>query len=156
MLFSSQKRSPYEPPFGCFLSLKRGVYLKDERPLSVSYDTLARFFEAAGGNHRNAFYMYCDVCKYCREEGCGTYLFIPGYDCIPVLLPCADAEAFLKCPIDKTDCLGIIRTSQFVRLYQRYIELHTTSEEDCPIQQLLCLFNRRKDIHRSSLPQNWK
>lgn len=130
--------------------------MKDEKPLSISYETLTRFFEAAGGNHRNAFYMYCDVCKYRREEGCGAYLYIPGYDCVPVLLPCADAEAFLGSPIDKTDCLGIIRTSQFICLYQRYIELHTTSREECPIQQLLCLFNRRKDIYHSSPPKNWK
>ncbi|HJC23223.1 MAG TPA: hypothetical protein H9761_05905 [Candidatus Eisenbergiella merdavium] len=121
--------------------------MKDEKPLSISYETLARFFEAAGGNHRNAFFMYCDVCKYHREEGCGSYLFIPGENCVPILLPCADAETFLGTTIDKTDCIGMIRTSQFIRLYQRYIELHTASDKECPIQQLLCLYNRKPFNH---------
>ena len=59
--------------------------------LSVSYETIAHFFEATEGNYRNAIYISCS-CSYRRESGCGDFLYIPGYDCRPVLLPLADAE----------------------------------------------------------------
>ena len=38
--------------------------------LSVSYATIAGFFEAAEGNYRNAVYVSCS-CSYRRESGCG-------------------------------------------------------------------------------------
>ena len=62
--------------------------------LSVSYETIAHFFEATEGNYRNAIYISCSY-SYRRESGCGDFLYIPGYDCRPVLLPLADAENFL-------------------------------------------------------------
>ena len=43
--------------------------------LSVSYATVAAFFEAAEGSYRNAVYVSC-ACDYRRESGCGDFLFL--------------------------------------------------------------------------------
>lgn len=108
--------------------------------LSVSYKTVSRFFEAAQGNYRNAMYISCN-CSYRRESGCGDFLYIPGHDCRPVLLPLTDAENFLCTRIDKTDCAAVISSSCFIRLYHQWLMLSTSSSTDCPIQQLLHMLN---------------
>lgn len=71
--------------------------------LSVSYATIAAFFEAAEGSYRNAVYVSC-ACAYTRESGCGDFLFIPGHDCRPILLPVTDAENFMGRAVDRTEC----------------------------------------------------
>lgn len=109
--------------------------------LSVSYATIAAFFEAAEGNYRNAAYVSCS-CDYTRESGCGDFLFIPGRDCIPVILPLQDAENFLGTRVDKSEFIFVMSSQTFIRLYNRWIELTTTSAKDCPIQQLLHLMNQ--------------
>ena len=93
--------------------------------LSVSYETIAHFFEATEGNYRNAMYISCS-CSYRRA----------------VLLPLADAENFLGTRIDRTDCAAVVSSSCFIRLYHQWILLSTPSSSDCPIQQLLHLLNR--------------
>ena len=45
--------------------------------LSVSYATIAGFFEAAEGNYRNAVYVSCS-CGYRRESGCGDMTAAPS------------------------------------------------------------------------------
>ena len=106
--------------------------------LSVSYETIARFFEAAEGNYRNAMYIICSCSK--EQKGvCGDFLFIPGHDCIPILLPCSDAEAFLGTLIDCTDCAGILRSKTFFQLYHKWLELVTDSNQVCPLKQILSL-----------------
>lgn len=109
--------------------------------LSVGYATIASFLEAAEGNFRNAFYVACS-CDYTKESGCGDFLFIPGHDCKPIILPLTDAEAFLTLRIDKDECAGIMNSRTFIRLYHKWIELTTSSVKDCPIQQLLHLMNQ--------------
>ena len=109
--------------------------------LSVSYATIAGFFEAAEGNYRNAVYVSCS-CSYRRESGCGDFLFIPGHDCRPILLPLTDAEKFLGRAVDRTECACTMDSRCFIRLYSRWLELATCSARDCPIQQVLHLMNR--------------
>lgn len=112
--------------------------------LSVSYATIAGFFEAAEGNYRNAVYVSCS-CSYRRESGCGDFLFIPGHDCRPILLPLTDAENFMGTRVDRTDCACIMDSRCFIRLYSKWLDLSTTSSKDCPIQQILHLMNRPAD-----------
>ena len=109
--------------------------------LSVSYATIAGFFEAAEGNYRNAVYVSCS-CSYRRKSGCGDFLFIPGHDCRPILLPLTDAENFMGTRVDRTDCACIMDSRCFIRLYSKWLDLSTTSSNDCPIQQILHLMNR--------------
>lgn len=75
---------------------------------------------------------------------CGDFLFIPGHDCIPILLPCSDAETFLGTQIDCTDCAGILSSKTFFRLYHKWLELVTDSDQICPLQQILPLLNQEK------------
>lgn len=112
-----------------------------EPVLSVSYATIASFFEATEGNYRNAVYVSC-TCSYQRESGCGDFLYIPGHDCRPVLLPVSDAEIFMGTAIDRTDCSCVMDSRSFIRLYAKWLELATTSSKDCPIQQILHLMNK--------------
>lgn len=116
--------------------------------LSVSYETIARFFEAAEGNYRNAMYILCS-CPRERNGRCGDFLFIPGHDCIPILLPCSDAEAFLNTQIDSTDCAGILSSKTFFRLYHKWLELITDSDQICPLKQILPLLNQER------IAKNW-
>lgn len=108
--------------------------------LSVSYATIAEFFEATEGNYRSAVYVSC-ACDY-HKEGCGDFLFVPGHDCRPILFPVSDAEVFMGTAIDRTDCSCVMDSRCFIRLYSKWIELATSSSRDCPIQQLLHLMNR--------------
>ncbi len=85
--------------------------------------------------------MAC-TCDYQKESGCGDFLFIPGHDCRPVLLPLSDAENFMGTTIDRTDCSCIMDSRCFIRLYNKWIELATASSKDCPIHQILHLMNR--------------
>lgn len=118
--------------------------------LSVSYATIAGFFEAAEGNYRNAVYVSCS-CSYRRESGCGDFLFIPGHDCRPILLPLTDAEKFLGRAVDRTECACTMDSRCFIRLYSRWLELATGSARDCPIQQVLHLMNRPPG-HQGAVP----
>lgn len=108
--------------------------------LSVSYETIARFFEATEGNYRNALYIACS-CSYKKESGCGDFLFIPGFNCYPILLPLSDAEIFMGMRVDRTDCAGIISSDSFIRLYHKWMDLTITSSKDCPFHQLLHFMN---------------
>ena len=108
--------------------------------LSVSYATIAAFFEAAGGNYRNAVYVFC-TCDYQKESGCGDFLYIPGHDCRPVLLPVSDAENFMGTAIDRTNFSCVMDSRCFTRLYAKWLELATTSSKDCHIHQILNLMN---------------
>ena len=112
--------------------------------LSVSYATIAAFFEAAEGNYRNAVYVSCS-CSYRRESGCGDFLFIPGHDCRPILLPLSDAEGFMGRAVDRTEFACTMSSRCFIRLYSRWLELATDSARGCPIQQILHLMNRPQD-----------
>lgn len=118
--------------------------------LSVSYATIAAFFEAAEGNYRNAVYVSCS-CSYRRESGCGDFLFIPGHDCRPILLPLSDAEGFMGRAVDRTEFACTMSSRCFIRLYSRWLELATDSARDCPIQQILHLMNRPQD-RKGTLP----
>lgn len=109
--------------------------------LSVSYSTIASFFEAAEGNYRNAVYVSCN-CNYTKESGCGDFLFIPGPECKPILLPLDDAENFMGNKVDKSDCAAIISSCTFLHLYNKWIDMTVSSSRQCPIQQLLHLMNR--------------
>lgn len=118
--------------------------------LSVSYATIAAFFEAAEGSYRNAVYVSC-ACDYRRESGCGDFLFIPGHDCRPILLPLSDAEGFMGRAVDRTEFACTMSSRCFIRLYSRWLELATDSARDCPIQQILHLMNRPQD-RKGTLP----
>jgi len=110
--------------------------------LTINYATLAEFLEAAEGNYRNAIYIKCTCCKYSKSPQCKDFLFIPGHDCRPVLIPICDAEIFLCRKIDRSDCAAIISNITFRRLYNKFFELYTISDQDCPVRQILEHMNR--------------
>lgn len=121
----------------------REVTKMDDPALNVSYETIARFFEAAEGNYRNAVYVTCSSsCQ--RAEGCRDFLFIPGGDCRPVIFPVSDAAAFIGTAIDPSDCAGTMTGSCFIRIYRRFLDLTLASDADCPIKQFLHISNMPK------------
>lgn len=111
--------------------------MNQDQPLNISYKTLVHFFESTEGNYRNALYIRCSKCVYRRENSCGDFLFVPGYDCRPILLPLADAQNLMGHPIDKTECVGILSSHAFLQLYHRWLMLNTDSDDDCPFHQIL-------------------
>lgn len=111
--------------------------------LSISYNTIVRFFEAVEGNYHNAIYIACN-CEYQRESNCGDFLFAPGHDCIPVLFPLKDAELFIGTTIDPSDCSIVMDSKTFIRLYHKWIEMVTQSDSSCPLQLLLAHLNQIK------------
>ena len=104
--------------------------------LSVSYTTVAAFLESTEGNFRQAIYVNCN-CKYEAHADCNDFLFVPGHDCKPIILPVKDLEKFVGDKIDKSECVAILSSQVFIRLYSKWIGLATTSSTECPIQQLL-------------------
>ena len=115
----------------------------DSRPeISIRYKTLVHFLEAAEGNYRHSLNIRCGPCNYCREEGCGDFLFIPGPDCVPILLPLADAVSIFG-SIDPSDCAGILYRFPFLHLYHSWLMQQTSSDQTCPFHQILELNNRK-------------
>lgn len=110
--------------------------------LSISYATLAGFLEVAEGNYRNALYIKCTCCSFQKVPGCSDFLFIPGDDCRPLLVPLKDVEHFLCRRIDPSECAGVINNVTFRRLYHKWFELNTDSDEECPIHQMLFIMNQ--------------
>lgn len=108
--------------------------------LTISYQTIADFLEAAEGNYRNAIYVSCH-CHAKEEAGCRDFLFIPSYECRPIIFPLKDARIFLGTPIEPSECAGQLTSHQFLHLYNKWIELTLSSSSRCPIQQLLCIMN---------------
>ena len=111
--------------------------------LSVSYATIAAFLESTEGNFRQAVYVSCN-CNYIKEAGCGDFLFIPGFDCKPVIIPLADIEKFMGTKVDKSECIAVLTSQSFIRLYKKWIDLTTASSAECPIRQLLYIMNMQK------------
>ena len=93
--------------------------------LGVNLKTIADFMDAAQGNYRNALYISCN-----------------GSDGSTILLPISDAEQVFGCKIDYSDCNSRIGNQDFLRLYHKWIELHTVSDHTCPYHQILDLLNR--------------
>ena len=108
---------------------------------SISDKTLYTFMEATEGNYRNAIYVECsNACPY--QDNCKDFLFIPGYDAKPILLPICDAECFFGFTVDKSDCCTIISSKAFMSLYARWIEQSLSNDGPCPIQKILDLCNK--------------
>lgn len=104
--------------------------------LSVSYAAIASFLESAEGNYRNAIYVTCS-CVHSSEHGCGDFLFIPGHDCKPIILPLKDAESFFQTCVDKSECACEIDSHTFNRLYQKWLGLMVSSSKECAVRQFL-------------------
>ena len=104
--------------------------------LSVSYAVIASFLESAEGNYRNAVYVTCS-CAHNREHGCGDFLFIPGHDCTPLIVPVEDAKLFFSSGIDKTECACTIDSHTFNRLYQKWLSLEVSDSGECAVRQFL-------------------
>ena len=112
-----------------------------EQTLHISYRTIASFFEATEGNYRNAFYVSCH--PHCSQEQCGDFLFIPDYDCRPIIIPVSDLELFLAANIDKTDCACVLTIHCFLRFYQRWFADTVADSGDCPIPMLMKECNQK-------------
>ena len=115
--------------------------------LGVNLKTIANFMDAAQGNYRNALYISCNVCGYSKESHCGDFLFIAGSDGSPILLPISDAEQFFGCKIDYSDCNSRIGNQDFLRLYHKWIELHTVYDHTCPYHQILHHTNHMNTVN---------
>lgn len=113
-----------------------------ESGLGINLTTVAEFMSAAQGNYRNALYIRCSNCAYSRESHCGDFLFISGPEGAPILFPVSDAEQFFGYTIDPTDCSATISNQDFLRLYYKWIVLHTKSDGPCPFHQILCHTNK--------------
>lgn len=119
--------------------------------LSISYTTLADFLEAAEGNYRNALFIRCTCCHFQQPPRCGGFLFIPGSDCRPLLVPLRDAEIFLGRRVDPQECADIINNITFRRLYHQWFLLNTSSDEECPLHQMLSVMNRPHKMEKSGV-----
>lgn len=98
--------------------------------------TIHSFLYSAQGNWRNSLYVDCSLCKFCKEENCGNFLFVPAFDGTPILLPVFDAAIITGRPIDKSECLGIISNSKFYELFSLWFKLNIDIDEPCPFLQV--------------------
>ncbi len=113
-----------------------------EQNLRTDYHTIASFFEATEGNYRNASYVSCD--PHCSNKQCGDFLFIPDFDCKPILVPASDLECFLGSRIDKTDCACILTIHCFKQFYQKWLAETVSDSRCCPIPVLITGCYKRK------------
>lgn len=114
-----------------------------EQTIYVDYRSIARFFEAAEGNYRNAFYVSCH--PHCPQVQCGDFLFIPDFDCKPIIIPVTTLELFCGSGIDKTDCACIITIHSFLRFYQKWLADMISDSKCCPIPKLLEITKKGKN-----------
>ena len=100
-----------------------------------SLQTIGRFLNSTQGNWRNSLYVECRSCRFGFHDY-GTFLFVPGPDGVPVLLPESDAEIIFARRLDKSECLGIISGAVFMELYHAYFEAQMEDLQSCPLQHL--------------------
>ena len=108
--------------------------------LHISYQTIARFLKAAGGNYWNAVHVSCS--SSCRTmDSYEDFLFVPDSDGRPVIFPLKDARVFFGADFDAAECTVSMTVSDFIRLYRCYLDTALTSDGECPIKELLHLEN---------------
>lgn len=97
--------------------------------------TIHSFLCSAQGNWRNSIYVDCSTCKFCKEDNCGNFLFVPAFDGTPILLSVSDAAILTDHPIDKSECLGVISNLKFHELFSLWFKLNIDVDEPCPFLQ---------------------
>lgn len=97
--------------------------------------TIHSFLCSAQGNWRNSVYVDCSMCKFCKENHCGNFLFVPSCNGSPILLPVSDAEILTGHLIDKSECLGTISNLKFHELFSLWFKMNIDNDESCPFLQ---------------------
>lgn len=95
----------------------------------------AAFLVSAGGNWRNAIYIYCDACDKVGKA-CGGFLMIPGADAIPILVAAQDIAGLLGCDVEREECASVLTLAQFEKLYAAWLLWAIDDPKTCVLRQL--------------------
>jgi len=108
------------------------------------------FLHAARGNWRNAVYIGCGKCVYGKEYPCSGFLFIPGADGTPVVLPAGIISRMTGMAVDKDECIAVTDREKFETLYALWLEWRTDSPQECALSQIVsqhpCCYNNKVNM----------
>lgn len=97
-----------------------------------------RFLTATDANWRNSIYIECSCCKFDADvQSCGDFLFVPGEDGTPLLLPVSDAAVLAARLIDKSECLGLVTNLRFENLFHKWFQSLSPETGSCPYLQAI-------------------
>lgn len=102
-----------------------------------THTELYPFMKAVRGNWHNALYLSCRQSSCTGHESCRNLLVAVDAEGRPILMPVDAMRSLSGEDIEPGDCLGTMEKRKFETLYSLYIEWHTVSQTDCPLQQLL-------------------
>lgn len=95
------------------------------------------FLKAIRGNWHNAIFLpCCGTCSYELKFPCEGYLLAADAEGFPILMPVQHFRKLTRESISAEDCRSILEVQAFQSAYSLYIEWHTISSHECPLQQL--------------------
>lgn len=106
---------------------------------SVDAKYIHKFLGACDGNWHNCTYVNCPSCKtkgICIEA---DFLFCVNTECIPYILPLSDAKLLFSRVPEPTECLNLMKISQFLHLYRKYLDEQHFPDGYCPCIALMRL-----------------
>lgn len=119
-----------------FLLLKCTVMEVKEVKENQNHNELYPFLKAVRGNWHNAMYLSCRNSTCPQHPHCGGFLMTADADGHPILMPVDVMRSLSGEDIEPEGCLGTMEKRTFETLYSLYIEWHTDSQTECPLQQL--------------------
>ena len=112
-----------------------------EKMLISNIPTIRDFLVATDANWRNSVYIECrERCP----QACGgkkDFLYTPGANGVPVIVPVCDIELLYGRRLDKTECLTEFSIPRFSSLYSGWLETAAPDITKCRLMQAALSLN---------------
>lgn len=94
------------------------------------------FLHAARGSWRNSIFIACNSCPYGKPP-CGGFLMAMDAEGRPILLSVEEFTRVTGQAVDKEECAGVLRRTDFEALYFIWLEWQVAAPLECAIAQLI-------------------
>lgn len=102
--------------------------------------TIQQFLNTTDANWRNSLYIECCHCKLnCVHSQ--DFLYAPGPDGTPIIVPVCDVEFLFGRRLDKTECLSEFSIHKFADLYSEWLQRQIQEPDSCHLMQAVKAMN---------------
>ena len=116
-----------------------------EKRFISNIPTIRDFLNESDANWRNSVYIECH--QKCALA-CGDnkdFLYTPGVNGVPIIVPVCDMELLFGRRLDKTECLTEFSVPRFSSLYGNWLEHCAPIKEKCRLMQAVQALNAPED-----------
>lgn len=106
--------------------------------------TIQQFLNATCANWRNSIYIECCNCRVNCDHS-RDFLYAPGPDGAPVIVPVCDMEFLFSRSLDKTECMAEFTVTRFKSFYAEWLQSNLQDSEGCQLMQVVKAMNAPKD-----------